>query len=535
MSDDGDSGSLHAASDGAVAGLHPDRRTTRLVVAPTTQAQSNTYRSAVFPIACFKLEDVRFDFDSSVLLPDVAREMPVLKSLMNRLTDSGATAGTKPLPPPLSIFGHTDPEGPDDYNKVLGGRRAAVLYGLLTRRTEVWEDIYSDGPNFVSKNGGDQWGVRSIQVMLNALPADPSVQPPPDPLAVDGQAGPATEAAIRRFQSARGLPASGTADKATRAKLFGAYMDLLCVDVDGKPWQVDPAAGFLGHNADPKGQGKADFQGCGEFNPLMLFSQSDLSAYDAAADHTQRDALNRQNRRVMTLVFRPRATVTTDYWPCPRANEPMTGCKDRFWSDWNQRRSNGPEQREYAKTKDTFACRFYDRMVRNSPCEATLPVLRIRLFDPDANPLVGAPYLVTTPQGTYKNYSNADADAVVYDVVVPVTCTVAWSRPPPKPTADPSAGSATRSTPPFPYAFEYELEVYVGIPESDVDEAARQRLSNLGYAGSDQLRDNVKAFQVDLGVHPSGEVDDIRTQLQTQHDKLCQPPLTPTTTGASTT
>src|SRR5262249_24057892 len=35
-----------------------------------------------------------------------------------------------------------------------------------------------------------------------------------------------------------------------------------------KPFKIDPKDGFLARHADPEGKG--DFQGCGEFNPVLL-------------------------------------------------------------------------------------------------------------------------------------------------------------------------------------------------------------------------------------------------------------------------
>jgi hypothetical protein len=366
------SGSTSDASDGSAAGTHAARPPRRLLAGPSTSAEFNTFRSAIVPRACFRLEDVRFDFDSSVLLPEVASEMPALRSLMLEKQDYDVGPGAAPLLPVLSIFGHTDPEGSDDYNKALGGRRAAVVYGLLTRRVDVWHDLYEGTGLFTSASAGDQWGIRSIQVMLNALPADPSVQPPPDPLEVDGQTGPLTRAAVRRFQSANGLAVDGDPGHGTRDALFQAYMKLLCVDAAGQPWQLDPKTNFLGRHGD--GGGKGDFQGCGEFNPLMLFSQAELQSFTTPDQIADRNERNRQNRRVMTFLFAASARVTTDYWPCPRAKEGTAGCRARFWSDGDRRRANGASEREFAVTADTFACRFYQRLLTGSPCEgAPLP------------------------------------------------------------------------------------------------------------------------------------------------------------------
>jgi hypothetical protein len=49
----------------------------------------------------------------------------------------------------------------------------------------------------------------------------------------------------------------------------------------------------------------------------------------------------------------------------------VAGCKKRFFSDGEKRRSTRLQDkpRKFEETKDTFACRFYDRMTRDSPCE----------------------------------------------------------------------------------------------------------------------------------------------------------------------
>ena len=71
------------------------------------------------------------------------------------------------------------------------------------------------------------------------------------------------------------------------------------------------------------------------------------------------------------LLFRPRNYVEPNEWPCPRAKEGVSGCKKRFWSDGEDRRGRRlpDERRKYEDSKDTFACRFYDRLANTSPCE----------------------------------------------------------------------------------------------------------------------------------------------------------------------
>jgi hypothetical protein len=47
-----------------VTGLHQELPPVRLLAGATTDAQFNTVQARIFPIACFELENVRFDFDS---------------------------------------------------------------------------------------------------------------------------------------------------------------------------------------------------------------------------------------------------------------------------------------------------------------------------------------------------------------------------------------------------------------------------------------------------------------------------------------
>ena len=322
-------GQLHDATGGGVAATHPAPSPLRILAGPSTADEFNTVQSAIFPIACWRIENVRFDFDSSLLLPAVATESALLKKLIDKHSKAAQPPTGAATPPPAALFGHCDPEGSDDYNKSLGGRRAAAVYAMLTRRAEIWEDLYSNTAKFTSiKAIGDKWGTRAIKIMLNGVlkpqpatnagaTASPSTTTTSStnstgqsgvPLVVDGKGGPATSAAIKQFQSQNGLGASGNADVDTRKKLYLAYMDKLCVDASGSPFTLDPKTGFLGQNADANG--KVDFQGCGEFNPVMLFSNADLQKYTAATDKTARNNANEINRRVMVLLFRPGAKVS---------------------------------------------------------------------------------------------------------------------------------------------------------------------------------------------------------------------------------
>ncbi|MEJ7732935.1 MAG: OmpA family protein [Polyangiaceae bacterium] len=196
-----------AETEGGFAFDHPTRRTLPLLVAPTFGAEHNAVREGLDPIACWSIGDVRFEFDSSRVKPEVAEETPLLARLIARHA-RGAD------PPTLSIFGHADPVGQDEYNKQLSGRRAAAVHALLTRDVARWEQLFSN------PFGADDWGQASLREMLAVL----------------GHAGPS---AVTDFQSEKGLAADGIAGPKTRAALFASYMDALCLDEAGAPFVVE--------------------------------------------------------------------------------------------------------------------------------------------------------------------------------------------------------------------------------------------------------------------------------------------------------
>src|SRR5262249_50863908 len=125
-------------------------------VAPTTESNLNTLVDAFKTVGCVKLNDPAFAFDSSFVGPNVADDFEFLVDLRERLSNDMGK-------PPLSIFGHADPTGNDDYNKVLSGRRARAIYAMLIRDTDAWEDLFSH------PFGGDDWGVKAIQIMFEEV------------------------------------------------------------------------------------------------------------------------------------------------------------------------------------------------------------------------------------------------------------------------------------------------------------------------------------------------------------------------------
>ena len=317
----GEQPGLNRASWGGVAGNHENPEQAGFPVGPATTGQFNTIRSPLVPIACWRVDDIRFDFDSSFVRSEVQYELDALQSLFDKHPGC-----------PIAVFGHADPVGSDDYNKSLSGRRATTVYAVLiansnlAKATSLWQSVAAQ----------ENWSSQAYAAMQ----------------AVTGQpAGTANSAVIQAY-----------------LQTIGAKLKITTTD-------------FLGQGSDATG--KADYQGCSEFNPLLIFSDAEAARYAQSSDNTQRNLANAPNRRVMVLMFRKGTVVDPTQWPCPRATEGKAGCLKRFWSDGDSRRSQTlPDQRRtFDATHDTFACRFYQRLCCSSPCEQTKAIFRFGYDD----------------------------------------------------------------------------------------------------------------------------------------------------------
>jgi hypothetical protein len=54
---------------GGIAASHPELELFDILVAPSTGKEKNTIRMELQPTACWKINDTRFDFGSSFVLP----------------------------------------------------------------------------------------------------------------------------------------------------------------------------------------------------------------------------------------------------------------------------------------------------------------------------------------------------------------------------------------------------------------------------------------------------------------------------------
>lgn len=462
------------------AGTHPKAPPIRVFAAPTSSDSPvlfNAIEPGLFTIACWRMDDARFDFDSSFIRPEATKEIALLAAEVKNQPGS-----------PLSVFGHADPTGTDDYNKVLSGRRAVAVYAMLIRDAARWEELYAE------PFGGDHWTSLQLRLILETIPSatgQPFAAPdanPPTP----------TPDAVSQFQQENGLAVDGAAGPETRKQLFLTYMDFLC---GGDALHLQPTD-FLGGGADAGGKG--DLQGCSEHNPAMVFSRDEAQQFAAPELKNTRDAGNVVNRRVVIFFFDRGLRVDEASWPCPRVKEDASGCKARFWSDGEKRRSPQDARREYENAGDTFACRFYDRLAMKSPCEASVPLtaFEVRLVDLAKEPIPGAPFRILQGAGVRRGHAGDDAFITVQALRRPDKLTIEWTVPE-------HEGDEQ-------YPFHREFFVDVG---NDDD----KRLFNLGYLNSQQ-KVNVRAYQRDFGHPLTGKIEDISAELRSFHDGGVRPP-----------
>jgi hypothetical protein len=415
---------------------------------------------------------------------------------------------------PAALFGHCDPAGTDELNKTLGDRRAIAIYALLTRQCDLWASIY-DNPAV-----GDTWGTKAIQCMLSNLADDEGAHYYSGK--IDGDYGSGTTAAVSKFQSDAStrklsdgsylsptpIAATGKADPTTRNLLFTAYMDWLCTppptsDDDSTPpdapsppvLKMDPTD-FLGGPGATKGAlPKMSLQGCSEFNPVVLLTASEMKA---SGDTTVRNEDDAPNRRVVMFFFKKGTKVEPAAWPCPKVKEPLAGCKKAFWPDGETRRKSGSEERKYSDTRDTMACRFYDRFARRSKCEIST-ILNIWLFDLDRQRMPGAKYRIVVGGETTIDYADDQGLLTVSAPPTAATCNLEWGELPNTASSDP--------------VFKYFREL--NVSRSPADPEARD-LDNLAYAGS-TLDERREAFKMDY-IDPPTNVTDVRAKVIDVHD-----------------
>jgi hypothetical protein len=383
---------IDPTGEGKVA-KHPARIHLPVLVAPSTDADTfNTIRHPLIAIGCMKLPDTNFDFDSTLVLPVAADKFQAFAKLRTDLTDK--KTGEQP---PASVFGHADSQGPNDYNSMLSAHRAAAVYAILTRDVALFDEVRNHSANGVGTFWGDRGDRKMLSLVKDPETGAPYYTPPPE----KSQRAKVTSDAIKRFQAHLGQSQTGALTPAQRKSLYGEYMDALC-NIDGTPYVMEKSKDFLARGAGDHGKG--DYQGCGEINPVMLFSEDEEKKYKDPKNVKERDQKNRHNRRVLVFVFRHGTKIDPKKWPCPHYGQQgfaqFAACKERRWSDYDRREKERlAKPRWFEDHEDTFQCRFYHGIALKSPCEelaSKLWNLRMATLDEHGkpHPLPGRRYVV---------------------------------------------------------------------------------------------------------------------------------------------
>ena len=81
------------------SGTISSRRFLPLLVAPTVDGKlSNSIRQGLVPVACFTVAAPGFDFDSSLLLPEMAQEFGKLGRLLGKFPEHPCRCSGMPIP-----------------------------------------------------------------------------------------------------------------------------------------------------------------------------------------------------------------------------------------------------------------------------------------------------------------------------------------------------------------------------------------------------------------------------------------------------
>ena len=83
-------------SVGGITALHPDIGKPRVLVGPATEQQTNVLRPPIIPFACWKVDHMRFAFDSSLPQPEMRKEIANLR--VQWIEETKAKLTSRPAP-----------------------------------------------------------------------------------------------------------------------------------------------------------------------------------------------------------------------------------------------------------------------------------------------------------------------------------------------------------------------------------------------------------------------------------------------------
>jgi hypothetical protein len=214
--------------------------------------------------------------------------------------------------PPLALFGHTDPVGPRNNKEVYNKK-------LSEARAKAVFAVLTQNPNL--------W----LEIFSGSKRAY--------------------------------LKQRLKCDDANLTDAIAKHMKQLC-------------GSFVLHEWDFLGGGKCAFRGCGQFNPVMVFSKEEDQQYEK--NRVERNLENQVNRRVVGFYFKPFNSFESEISGCPLSPD-IKGCQERCLPDGDKKRSCDSTRKVFPEAQ-TFACGTYYRIAGLSPCEAgTGPQSRVLL------------------------------------------------------------------------------------------------------------------------------------------------------------
>lgn len=297
-------------------------RRVSLAIAPQT---NNTLRAPLETVACWRVGDGVFRHDHKVIHPSAKASFREFWEIRDRHPEA-----------PVALFGHADPTGDDDHNHDLGAERAQAVYAVLNQDPDMWFELFAP----------DSKALANLKAILGEYGYDSN----------ESGYGPDTRSAVLRYMSDLG---------GGRSLEPFDYLD----------------------------DGAFAMQSCGEFNPVVRPGKHLIKQLNTI----ERRSVQAVNRRVLAYFFIP-GTYAGERWPCPVAGEGTQKCRARFWSGASLRRRDPKEPQQYwprgakgqprkpfQRSEQTFACRFYERMVRGHRCELVNP-WRPKIDEPDPDP-----------------------------------------------------------------------------------------------------------------------------------------------------
>ncbi len=326
------------AGDGVIAARQQFKENFKNPVqSSAVKKTTNVYQQVLHPIACWKIDDIYFDFDKSFIKQKAVLAFSKLKELNDQLTREFRSVYKET--PQFSLFGHADPVGQPDYNKILSENRAIAVYGVITNNPEKWKEIFKKKDDIIY-----------LQKRLNGTK-------------------------LSEKESFYDGPINGIMDTKTE-NAVRSYMEYL----------FPKEAKFSDENF--LGKGKYAYQGCSEYNPVLMFSYQEDRELNKPKNKKERDRQNQINRRVTGFFFRPGLKNLDEFWPCKFAPD-IQSCYTQLlepkklrlsFQDENRREHGVTNVKEHGPDKDTFVCKFYSQVASDSKCETYklfLPEIRL--------------------------------------------------------------------------------------------------------------------------------------------------------------